>query len=136
MHSSNRGEARVLPVFVSQLLVVEALSGGGKIAALGTPQRLEQREFSAYVVYIGTTMKRMVVLNMKPAYAGQTAGVVELDIGKHNDVSVKRMTAPSVDKKDSAKATYTGLSYSNAKVEWYESFEQIVGNGSVKVRDS
>ncbi|GAB1319407.1 hypothetical protein MFIFM68171_09617 [Madurella fahalii] len=137
--SSKRGPARVLPVFVSQLLVAEALSGGARIAALATPEGLRQSEFSAYAIFgEAGALERMVILNMKPFYAGQeaAAGVVELDVGEHDGAIVKRMTAPSVDEKDAAKVTWAGQSFRDGEAVGEVKPETLAKNERVKVRDS
>lgn len=136
--SSKRGEARVLPVFVSQLLVTEALSGGGRIAALKTPEGVGERGFSAYAVFgEGGKLAKLVVLNMKPYFAGQgTAATLLLDIGEHKGATVKRMTAPSVDEKDSAKVTWAGQSFRNGKAVGEVKVESLAPNEKVAVKDS
>ncbi|KXX76279.1 Beta-glucuronidase [Madurella mycetomatis] len=137
--SSKRGPARVLPVFVSQLLVAEALAGGARIAALGTPEGLEQSEFAAYAIFGQEgALEKMVVLNMKPFYAGQEApaGTVELDIGGHEGAVVKRMTAPSVDEQDAAKVTWAGQSFRDGDAVGELAVENLGKNERVKVRDS
>jgi len=141
INSTKRGEARVLPVFVSQLLVTEALSGGGRIAALKTPDGLVERHFSAYAVYDGEgKLAKMVILNMKPYYAGGDVARSEvvLDIGgEHSGATVKRMTAPSVDEKDSAKVTWAGQSFRNGVAVGEFTEETIeAGSGKVTVKDS
>ncbi|KAK5653301.1 hypothetical protein OQA88_8992 [Cercophora sp. LCS_1] len=136
VNSTKRGEARVLPVFVSQLLVVETLRDGGRIAALSTPRGLEERGFSAYGVWDRERLRKVVVLNMKPFYAGETPGVAELDLGTHNGGVVKRMTAPSVDEKDSSKVTWAGQSFKAGKAVGEETTEKLEAGGKIKVRDS
>ncbi|KAL2016915.1 hypothetical protein VTK56DRAFT_2876 [Thermocarpiscus australiensis] len=152
--SSKRGEARVLPVFVSQLLVAEALlpagSGGHdskemmRIAALETPRGLSGSAFSAYAIYGGAgkggrlRLAKLVILNMKPYYAGQEGArsTVVLDIGKHRGATVKRMTAPSVDEKDAAKVTWAGQSFRNGEPVGDVAVEKLGPNERVSVRDS
>jgi hypothetical protein len=144
--SSKRGEARVLPVFVSQLLVVEALADGGRIAALKTPGGLKEQEFSAYGVFHrqsegeGDELKlaKLVILNMKPYYAGQEAAPsrLSLDIGKHEGATVKRMTAPFVDEKDAAKVTWAGQSFRSGEAVGEVSLERLKRDEAVTVRDS
>ncbi|KAK4185620.1 family 79 putative glycoside hydrolase [Podospora australis] len=140
INSTKRGEARVLPVFVSQLLVAEALSGGGRIASLKTPQGLRERSFSAYGIYdAGGKLTRAVALNMKPYYAGQEAqrGSVVLGLGAHGGAVVKRMTAPSVDEKDSAKVTWAGQSFRNGAAAGKLVVEELLGSeGEVVLKDS
>src|SRR5688572_17020691 len=81
--SSKRSEARLLPVLVSQLLVAEALSGRGRIAALKAPEGVNEPGVSAYAIFgKGEKLTKMVILNMKPVYAGQgTAATLLLDLG-------------------------------------------------------
>jgi hypothetical protein len=136
--SSKRGEARVLPVFVSQLLVAEALAGGGRIAALGTPKGLRETGFAAYAVYQGERLARLVVLNMKPYYAGQEAAptTLSVDIGKHKGATVKRMTAPSVDEKDAARVTWAGQSFKDGEAVGELMVERLGPGKAVSVRDS
>ncbi|KAK4196684.1 hypothetical protein QBC40DRAFT_286907 [Triangularia verruculosa] len=140
INSTKRGEARVLPVFVSQLLVVEALSGGGRIAALKTPQGVAEREFSAYAIFdaAGKKVRRIVVLNLKLYYAGQEAarGEVVLDLGAHKGAAVKRMTAPSVDEKDAAKVTWAGQSFKDGGASGQLSVENLEAGKELSVRDS
>jgi hypothetical protein len=135
--TSKRGEARVLPVFVSQLLVTEALSGGGRIAALKTPEGVEERGFSAYGIF-GETGKldKMVILNMKPYYEGGTPATLLLDIGAHGGATVKRMTARSVDEKDAAKVTWAGQSFRDGNAVGQLKVEVLGPNEKVAVRDS
>jgi hypothetical protein len=135
--SSKRGEARVLPVFVSQLLVTEALNGGGRIASLKTPKGLGEQGFSAYAIFgEGGKLAKMVILNMKPFHAGGTASSLSLDIGEHAGAVVKRMTAPSVDEKDSAKVTWAGQSFQNGKAVGEVAVETLAPKEKVVLRDS
>jgi hypothetical protein len=137
--SSKRGEARVLPVFVSQLLVAETLRGGGRIAALKTPEGLKEREFSAYGVFGKEgKLERLVVLNMKPFYAGkEAAGTVWLDLGEHGrGAVVKRMTAPAVDEKDTAKVMWAQQSFRNGRAVGEEIVENLKPGEKLAVRDS
>ncbi|KAK3307616.1 uncharacterized protein B0T15DRAFT_530686 [Chaetomium strumarium] len=149
--SSKRGEARVLPVFVSQLLLAEALIddgnggvvGGYRIAALDTPEGLSQDGFAAYGIFGGAAagglkLAKMVILNTKPYYAGQDAarGTVSLDIGKHKGAAVKRMTAPSVDETDTAKVTWAGQSFRNGNAVGHVSVERLRARERVLLRDS
>ncbi|KAK1752311.1 hypothetical protein QBC47DRAFT_306823 [Echria macrotheca] len=139
VNSSKRGEARVLPVFVSQLLVTEALAGGVSIAALKTPDGAKTNEFSAYGIYADGRLVRLVVLNMKPSYQNSGAkevGSLAVDIGKHAGATVKRMTAPSVDEKDSAKVTWAGQSFRNGVAVGDLKAETLGANEKVVVRDS
>lgn len=143
VNSTKRGPARVLPVFVSQLLVAEALLGGGggaRIAELETPRGLKEREFSAYGIFGGarSRLEKMVLLNMKPFYANQTAprGTVMLDIGKHRGAAVKRMTAPSVDEQDSARVTWAGQSFKEGVAAGELNVEVLKKNEKIRLRDS
>jgi hypothetical protein len=148
--SSKRGEARVLPVFVSQLLLAEALIddgeggvGGYSIAALGTPKGLSQDHFAAYGIFRGAggglrKMAKMVILNMKPYHAGQEAAreTVSLNIGKHSGAAVKRMTAPSVDETDTAKVTWAGQSFKDGVAVDSVAVEHLRARERVWLRDS
>ncbi|KAK4041377.1 hypothetical protein C8A01DRAFT_34575 [Parachaetomium inaequale] len=147
--SSKRGAARVLPVFVSQLLVAEALADGGRIAALETPRGLAEQGFSAYAVFqekgrgacgSGKKLKlaKLVILNMKPYYAGQEAAraTLSVDIGEHKGATVKRMTAPAVDEKDSAKVTWAGQSFRNGEAVGEVAAERLGPNEKVAVKES
>lgn len=142
--SSKRGEARVLPVFVSQLLVAEALADGGRLAALKTPKGLKEQEFSAYGVFHPPEeggelrLDKLVILNMKPYYAGQKAApsTLSLDIGKHGGATVKRMTAPFVDEKDAAKVTWAGQSFRSGAAVGEVAVERLKRDKAVTVRDS
>jgi hypothetical protein len=138
VNSTKRGEARVLPVFVSQLLVAEALSGGSRIAALSTPEGVERTGFSSYAIYGDTDkLQKLVILNMKPYYAGNTTvSKLSLDIGQHKGAKVKRMTAPSVDEKDTAKVTWAGQSFRNGKAMGNVAVERVAPKDRVLVRDS
>ncbi|KAK4168227.1 hypothetical protein QBC43DRAFT_228741, partial [Cladorrhinum sp. PSN259] len=145
INSTKRGEARVLPVFVSQLLVVEALKGGGRIAELEMPKGLDRKkgEWSGYVVYSrnekGKDVKRVVLLNMRAYYAGQNGkrGEVAVDLGVGGEGAVvKRMTAPSVDEKDSGKVTWAGQSFRNGDAVGNVEAEKVEEGGKVLVRDS
>jgi len=150
INSTKRGEARVLPVFVSQLLVTEALSGGVGIAEIKTPEGIPKQEFSAFGIYDSgdkTNLKKLVVLNMKPFYAGQQQqqqgggergerGVLALDIGEHKGATVKRMTAPSVDEKDAAKVTWAGQSFRNGVAEGKLQLEELGANEKLVLKDS
>ncbi len=138
INSTKRGEARVLPVFVSQLLVTEALSGGGRIAALKTPAGLVERSFSAYAVLDAEgKVRKLVILNLSLYYAGQgERGAIQLDIGEHQGASVKRMTAPSVDEKDAAKVTWAGQSFRNGNAVGGVVVETLKAGEKVSLRDS
>ncbi|KAM7213712.1 hypothetical protein V8F06_010911 [Rhypophila decipiens] len=138
--SSKRGKARVLPVFVSQLLVAEALADGGRIAALKTPSPLKEIEFSAYAVYVGEKIKRLVILNMKPHYnSGNGASsrrTVNVDVGQHQGATVKRMSAPAVDEKFTGNVTWAGQSFMDGVPVGALTVEDVPANGKVSVRDS
>jgi hypothetical protein len=141
INSTKRGEARVLPVFVSQLLVTEALADGGRIASLRGPEGVEGRGFSAYAVYGpgDGKVKKLVILNMKPFYAAQPQGergTLALSLGEHQGASVKRMTAPAVDEKDSTKVTWAGQSFRNGNAVGEEAVEALAAGERVLVKDS
>ncbi|KAK4240375.1 hypothetical protein C8A03DRAFT_42094 [Achaetomium macrosporum] len=151
VNSTKRGEARVLPVFVSQLLLAEALIddgsggvGGYRIAALGTPEGLSEDQFAAYGIFgdaadgSGLKLAKLVILNVKPYYASQEAprGTVSLDIGKHRGAVVKRMTAPSVDETDAAKVTWAGQSFRNGNAVGDVAVERLRARERVWLRDS
>ncbi|KAK4221709.1 hypothetical protein QBC38DRAFT_521376 [Podospora fimiseda] len=141
INSTKRGEARVLPVFVSQLLVVEALRDGGRIGELraGFPKGLKEEEWSGYVVYAGEKEKRVVLLNMRGYYAGQKRerGGVWIDLGEgFKGGEVKRMTAGSVDEKDSGRVTWAGQSFRNGVAVGEVVVERIGEEERVLVRDS
>ncbi|KAM7195553.1 beta-glucuronidase [Naviculisporaceae sp. PSN 640] len=138
--SSKRGKARVLPVFVSQLLVAEALKDGGRIAALQTPSGVKVNEFSGYAIFDkeGRKVIRLVILNMKPYYKGGSAPrrTVDVDIGAHQGATVKRMTAPSVDEKFTGNVTWAGQSFMDGPAVGEVVVEDVPVNGKVAVRDS
>ncbi|PSN73925.1 hypothetical protein BS50DRAFT_538843 [Corynespora cassiicola Philippines] len=138
-NSTKRGEARVLPVFVSQLLITEALSNAGRIAHLPTPEGVDEDRFSAYAIYGEDDAKasKMVILNMKPHYAGNgTASTLWIDIGEHDGAIVKRMTAPSVDEKDAAKVTWAQQSFKYGEAVGDVTVEAVKKNGRVPIKDS
>ncbi|KAK3317442.1 hypothetical protein B0T19DRAFT_434983 [Cercophora scortea] len=137
--TSKRGDARVLPVFVSQLLVVEALSDGARIAALKTPEGMPANEFSAYAIFgKGGKLTKLVILNLRARYAGQknSPGSLSLDIGAHQGATIKRMTAPSVDELDAAKVTWAGQSFRDGTAVGAVSVDTVAAGERVSVKDS
>jgi hypothetical protein len=145
--SSKRGPRRVLPGFAGLLFLAEAFAvNGTRVRALDTPAGLSGDHFSAYAFYTHGRLGKLALVNMKPFYANSTDDhATDFDIfggrggaGRHGsrDAWVKRMTAPTVDEKDTERVTWAGQSFKQAKASGDVNIEKVGPEGIVRVRDS
>lgn len=144
--SSKRGKARALPSFVAQLFMAEAFSTPDtRVHALETPEGVDGERFSAYAFYVDDELEKLALVNMQPYYANSTEDfTVSFKLPGHggrkghgeSSVSLKRMTAPHVDEKDSSKATWAGQSFENGTAEGEAEVEHVGKDGIVQVRGS
>ena len=131
--SSKRGPQRTLPTFVGLLFLAEAFATEGtQVRALEVPADVGDY-FAAYAFYNDDCLSKLALLNMKPYYGNTTDDyTVSFDIGGKG--SLKRMTAPVVDEKDSSAVTWAGQSFMTGEAEG--EMETADVEGVVKVRGS
>jgi len=140
--SSLRGKARALPSFVSQLFMAEAFAiPDTQVSVLESPDGVDQDYFSAYAFYVENSLSKLAIINSKPYYANATQDyTVSVDISKHmyrrKQAWVKRMTAPHVEEKDTAAATWAGQSYEQGLPIGNLDVERVGRDGIVNVRGS
>lgn len=144
--SARRGKARALPSFVAQLFMAEAFSTPDtRVRALDLPEGVNGERFSAYAFYVDDQIEKLALINMQPYYANSTEDYTvsfKLPGGKarkgHNQksVSLKRMTAPHVDEKDTSKSTWAGQSFENGTAVGEVEVEQVGKDQIVQVRGS
>lgn len=144
--SIRRDRARALPSFVAQLFMAEAFSTPEtRVRALDTPEGVNGERFSAYAFYVNDRLHKLALINMQPYYANSTEDFsVPFSIPSpkgrkhrpHGSVSVKRMTAPHVDEKDTSKSTWAGQSFENGTAVGEVEVEHVGRDGVVNVRGS
>jgi hypothetical protein len=141
--SLRRGRARALPSFVAQLFMAEAFSTPDtRVRALDLPEDVNGERFAAYAFYVDDEINKVALINMQPYYANSTEDYTvsfKLPKGKgkdHKSASLKRMTAPHVDEKDTSKSTWAGQSFENGTAVGEVEIEQLDDNCVVNVRGS
>jgi len=144
--SSRRGKARALPSFVAQLFMAEAFSTPDtRVRALDLPEGVNGERFAAYAFYVDNKVDKLALINMQPYYANSTEDYnvsFKLPSGRgwkgkdHKTVSLKRMTAPHVDEKDTSKSTWAGQSFENGTAVGQVEVEQLGDDCVVNVRGS
>jgi hypothetical protein len=141
--SLRRGKARALPSFVAQLFMAEAFSTPGtRVRALDLPESVNSERFAAYAFYVDDEINKVALINMQPYYANSTEDYnVSFKLpkgkGKNNkSASLKRMTAPHVDEKDTSKSTWAGQSFENGTAVGQVEIEQLDDDCVVNVRGS
>ena len=144
-HSAKRGKARALPSFTSQLFMAETFAiPNTQVTALETPKGLDPDYFSAYAFYVNGKVNKLALVNLRPYYANSTSEhSIEFDLSKvmSNEAGcthgwVKRLTAPYVNEKDTAKTTWAGQSYEFGAPEGSLDIETIKRSELLKVRGS
>ena len=131
--SSKRGEQRTLPTFVGLLFLSEAFATEGtQVRALEVPESVGDY-FAAYALYNDDKLSQLALLNMKPYYGNTTDDyTVSVDVGSKG--TLKRMTAPVVDEKDSNLVTWAGQSFKSGEASGEVQTEEV--DGVVNVRGS
>ncbi|KAF4550030.1 Glycosyl hydrolase family 79 C-terminal beta domain-containing protein 3 [Elsinoe fawcettii] len=135
-----RGPARALPSFLSQLFMAEVFRvEGTRVQEVAAPEGVNEERFSAYALWEGEEVRKLVVLNTELYYGNTTTdGTVELDVSAYatgEKVWVKRLTAPAVNEKDSTKATWAGQAFPQGDAVGETLVEEVTGN-VVRVRGS
>jgi hypothetical protein len=146
--SSDRyGAPRASPSFVAYLLVTEAIgrSGQSRFSLINVP---EVPTLAVYAIWDPAARKsgvaRLAVINAAvrnetTSAVDASAVAVSIDVSPYisgdGKATVKRMTAPGLDSKDSTKVTWAGQSYANGVASGTENVE-TVSNGLVVVQGS
>ncbi|KDQ57014.1 glycoside hydrolase family 79 protein [Jaapia argillacea MUCL 33604] len=137
--SDRYGSARASPSFVAYLLITEAVgsSGQSQISLIPTPSN---PQLAVYAIWDNSILSRMAILNLstRNVTSSQDAGEVVVDLSEYvsgSGATVKRMTAPGLDSKDSSLVTWAGQSYENGTASGMEVIETLQG-GSVTVKGS
>lgn len=145
--SAKRGVARALPSFVAQLFLAEAFWGGEagyRVAALPTPDGVDGDGFAGYAFYDASTggLAKVALLNMKPLYTEDRRGL-KLNLSSLLDdaatthrATVKRLTAPKVDEKDSDKVAWAGQSFTNGTAHGRVQVKRLGHDATIFLRDS
>lgn len=141
--SSKRGKARALPSFIAQLFMAEAfITPETRVRAVTTPSGVDADRFSAYAFYVGDRVTKLALINMNPYYPSSTSDFsqsFEVPASLRHGQSatyIKRMTAPYVDEKSTANATWAGQSFENGTAVGDVKIEELGKDGTVKVRGS
>ena len=143
--TKNRGKARALPGFVSQLFLAEAFAvTGTRVQALETPEGLDSKHFAFYAFYVDGKLSKVALINMYLYYGNSTEDhTVTFDLSsqmgrwcKDGKAWAKRMTAPYVNEKDTTKTTWAGQSFESGAPAGEVDIEDVASNGIVQVRGS
>ena len=142
--SEKHGEARANPGFSGVLFLTEVFAKpNGRIMRLNAPKNIDSDRFSAYAVYQGGKVDKLILMNMKPYYHGSSkkGSTVTIDISefipqKHKSVTFKRLTAPSIDEKDSNKISWAGQSFKYGDAKGKLKIERLGKKGTVSLRGS
>jgi hypothetical protein len=137
-NSTRRGKARALPSFVAQLFMAEAFSTPDtRVRALDVPAGVNSERFAAYAFYVDDRVDKLALVNMQPYYANSTEDyTVSFKLPGQAAASLKRMTAPHVDEKDTAKSTWAGQSFENGSAVGEVEIEEVGDDRVVAVRGS
>lgn len=149
------GSARASPSFVAYLLITEAVGSSNQSRlALLPPISESLPNLAAYAVWDPHARSaedgpaRLVLLNLavRNISSASDAGEVSVNLsrwtrtttgGKNGlGATVKRMTAPGLDSKDSRATTWAGQSYENGTASGTESVESLAEDGTVTVKGS
>jgi hypothetical protein len=117
------------------LFMAEAFSTPDtRVRALDLPEDVNGERFAAYAFYVDDEINKVALINMQPYYANSTEDYTvsfKLPKGKgkkgknQKSVSLKRMTAPHVDEKDTSKSTWAGQSFENGTAVGEVEIEQL-----------
>jgi hypothetical protein len=142
--SDLRGPARTLPSFLAQLFMAEAFATPDtRVRALDAPAGVDSERFAAYAFYVADSVSKIALVNMNPYYANSTS-----DFALHIDLSdiigaeyaghvrAKRLTAPYVNSRDSAVASWAGQSFPQGEAVGDMVVEVVQESGVVRVRGS
>jgi hypothetical protein len=133
------GSARASPSFVGSLLITETVGspGNASIASVSIPNA---PDLAAYAVWDGKSLSRIALLNLahRNVTSPSNQGAVRVDLSKivkGRNATVKRMTAPGMDSKDSNATTWAGQSFVNGTASGEEAIEGLENN-AVEVNGS
>jgi len=135
------GTARASPSFVGALLIAESVGSSGetKIAPFVVPESLD---LAAYAIWDAGRLSRITLLNLSHRNVSSAAdeGAVTVDlfgvIRGDKGATVKRMTAPGMDSKDSDLAVWAGQSFANGTASAREVVETLGEHDTVVVSGS
>ncbi|KAF5025509.1 hypothetical protein F66182_2414 [Fusarium sp. NRRL 66182] len=145
--SEKHGEARALPSFSGVLFLTEVFARPkGRITRLDAPSGADPDRFAAYAVYQGEEVDKIVLLNFHPYYleSSDDDKTLEIDISAFvptekeaaDQPTFKRLTAPSVDEKDTNQISWAGQSFKYGDAQGELSIERLTETGTVKIRGS
>ncbi|TFK50028.1 hypothetical protein OE88DRAFT_1632314 [Heliocybe sulcata] len=128
------GAPRASPSFVAYLLITEAVgsSGESQISLIPAPSP----QLAVYAIWDQSVLSRIAVLNLgirnvTASDEEKEATTVSLDLSEYvregSNVTVKRMTAPGLDSKDSSAVTWAGQSYADGIASGDEVVETLHG---------
>lgn len=132
---------------MAYLLVTEAVgsSGTARFSLIDVPSRPQLAVYAIWDTKLRNNgLARLAVLNLEmrnqtASTDEATAVAVTLDVGKYaqqgREPTVKRMTAPGLDSKDSTRVTWAGQSYANGTPSGTKVVESLQG-GKVTVQGS
>ncbi|KAJ6597210.1 hypothetical protein DFH09DRAFT_904977 [Mycena vulgaris] len=142
-----RGRRRANPSYVSQLFIAETVgkSTTARLLALEPPVGVSPDVFAAYAVYEGGVPARLAVVNWRTfnrtmGAAGAAAARVVLDIAAvvprdGRAVTLKRLTAPGNDERESDSVTWAGQAWTNGTAEG-KAVREVVKDGKIEIRGS
>lgn len=145
--SERYGAARASPSFAAYLLVTEAVgtSGTARFSLIDVPSKPQLAVYAIWDTKIRANgLARLAIINLSvrnqtatPAQAEAVA--VTLNVSQYAAAgkapTVKRMTAPGLDSKDSTRVTWAGQSYANGVPNGTAVVEGLQG-GKVTIQGS
>ncbi|KAK4503674.1 hypothetical protein PRZ48_004589 [Zasmidium cellare] len=138
--------AAVLPPYYAHPFVADVLgkTGSTRVANIATGRDT----FSAYGIYDGSTLKRIVLINFREYNSATTSTrpstTASLSSGSYNGkITIERLTAPDAHVQDASKISWKGLSWTKASNGQSYSSASTTGSTtsrsgkfSVEVKDS
>ena len=142
------GSARASPSFVAYLLIAEAVGSSGKSQISLLPSLPGLPQLAAYAIWdpaarasgpARLALLNLAVRNVTSTAAEQAEAAVSIDLSglvqPHKNATVKRMTAPGLDSKDSSTSIWAGQSFEHGTASGEEVIEGLKG-GVVTVQGS
>ncbi|CAH0023134.1 unnamed protein product [Clonostachys rhizophaga] len=141
--SEKWGPARAQPGYGGLLFLSEVFSiPKTRILPLEAPKGVDPDRFSAYAAYHEDKLSKLVLINMQPYYGNSTEdSSVNVKIplrgpSTNSRPHLKRLTAPTIDEKDSSNVLWAGQSFRHGDAEGEVRIEEIPRNGVVTLRGS
>ncbi|KAI9154672.1 Beta-glucuronidase [Paramyrothecium foliicola] len=141
--SEKWGVARANPGYGGLLFLAEVFSiSNTRIQPLEAPEGVNSDHFLAYAAYHDWKLSKLILINMHPFYAKSADDYsVRLQIQTCGDIQqsqpvVKRLTAPSVNEKDTENVLWAGQSFKQGDPDGAMDLEILADDGTVTLRGS